>query len=359
MDFEQAELFAFGVEGVDGFFGGAGAGTHEDDDAVGIGRAVVVEEAIGAAGLAGEAVHDVLHDGRAGEVKGVAGFAGLEEDIGILGGAAQDGVIGGEGALAMGADGFLIEQGQDGLVRDRNNLIDFVRGAEAIKEVHERNARFESGQMGDGGEVGGFLHGVGGEHGVAGLAAAHDVGVVAEDGEGVGGDGAGGDMHDGRGELAGDLVHVGDHEQEALGGGKGGGEGSTLKGAVHGAGGAAFTLQLGDSGDGSPDIALPFLAPLVGELGHGGGGGNGVDGDDFGETVGDGGGGFVTVEDRSFTRGAHDSPCWGSMVCECETLSMTTTGKSALRVAGRRCDREHKCARIEGSDRREPGAWSP
>ncbi len=62
------------------------------------------------------------------------------------------------------------------------------------------------------------------EHGEAGLAGAHDVAVVAEDAEGMGGDGAGGDVDDGRGELAGDLVHVGEHEQQALRGGEGGGE---------------------------------------------------------------------------------------------------------------------------------------
>ena len=51
-DFEQSQLFALSIQRVDGLFDRAGAGAHEDDDAVGVGRAVVVEEPVVAAGLA-------------------------------------------------------------------------------------------------------------------------------------------------------------------------------------------------------------------------------------------------------------------------------------------------------------------
>ena len=44
------------------------------------------------------------------------------------------------------------------------DLAHLVRGAEAVEEVEERNARFERGRLGDQGEVHGFLHGVGGQH---------------------------------------------------------------------------------------------------------------------------------------------------------------------------------------------------
>ena len=68
---------------------------------------------------------------------------------------------------------------------------DFVGGAEAVEEVHEWDAGAQGGHLGDGGGVVRFLDGAAAEHGEAGLAAGHDVGVVAEDAERVGGDGAG------------------------------------------------------------------------------------------------------------------------------------------------------------------------
>jgi hypothetical protein len=61
------------------------------------------------------------------------------------------------------------------------NLLHFVGGAEAVEEVQEGDARLQGGGLGDQGEVHDFLDVVGAEHGPAGGAAGHDVGVVAED----------------------------------------------------------------------------------------------------------------------------------------------------------------------------------
>ena len=184
---------------------------------------------------------------------------------------------------------------------DGQNLGDFVGGAEAVKEVHERNAGLEGGDLGDEGEIGNFLHGVGGKHGPSGGAAGHYIRMVAEDGERVRGQGAGGDMHGGRGEFTGDLEHVGDHEQEALRGGEGGSESTGLQCAVQRAGSAALALQFLHDGQCAPDIFLSLRAPLIGPLGHGGRGGDGVDGDDFGETIGDRGCGLVAIKNYHFS----------------------------------------------------------
>ena len=55
------------------------------------------------------------------------------------------------------------------------------------------------GGLGDERDVHDLLHRVGGQHAEAGGAGGHDVAVVAEDGERVGGQGAGGDVeHRGR-----------------------------------------------------------------------------------------------------------------------------------------------------------------
>jgi hypothetical protein len=50
--------------------------------------------------------------------------------------------------------------------------------------------------------------------GKTGLANGHDVLMVAEDRQGVGGDGPGGDMQDAGQQFTGHLVHVGDHQQK-------------------------------------------------------------------------------------------------------------------------------------------------
>ena len=128
----------------------------------------------------------------------------------------------------------------------------------------------------------------------------HHVRVIAKDRERVRGQSAGRDVHGGRGQFAGNLVHVGNHQQQALRGGESGSECTGLQCAVECARGAAFTLQFFDDGQRAPDIFLAFRAPLIGPLGHGRRGGNGVDGDDFRETIGNGGCGLVTIENHHF-----------------------------------------------------------
>ena len=84
----------------------------------------------------------------------------------------------------------------------------------------------------------------------------HDIRVVAEDGQGLRGDRASRDMKDGRRQLARDLVHVGDHQQQALRRGKRRRQRAGLQCAVDRAGGAAFALHLDNLGHGAPDVRL-------------------------------------------------------------------------------------------------------
>ena len=110
---------------------------------------------------------------------------------------------------------------------------------------------------------------------------AHHVAVVTEDGERLGGKGAGGDVEDRAGEFARDLVHVGDHQQEPLRCREGGGERPRLQGSVQCAGRAAFALHLDHRRDGAPDIGLLFGRPLVRPFAHVGRRSNRINRDDF------------------------------------------------------------------------------
>ena len=84
-----------------------------------------------------------------GVVEAVAGFAGLEEDVRVLRGAAQHGAVGGQAACAVGVDQLSSIMARMSSSRELLDLGDFVRGAEAIEEVQEGHARFQRGGLGD------------------------------------------------------------------------------------------------------------------------------------------------------------------------------------------------------------------
>ena len=102
---------------------------------------------------------------------------------------------------------FADQRGDVGIVEQRD-LVDLVRGAEAVEEVQERHPRPQRRGVRDQREVLRFLHRAGGEHRPTRAAGVHHVAVVAEDRQRVGGDRAGGDVDDRRRQLTGDLEHV-------------------------------------------------------------------------------------------------------------------------------------------------------
>ena len=94
VDDDQTDLLAAGAQIIDRLFGRLAGRAHADDDAVSLGIAVVVEGMILAARQLGDVVH-VLDD-RLGQlvVERIAGFAGLEEDVGVLSRALDEGMLG-------------------------------------------------------------------------------------------------------------------------------------------------------------------------------------------------------------------------------------------------------------------------
>ena len=251
-DFEQANFFAFAVQIVHRLVGGVGARTHHDDDAVGIGRAHVVEQVIGTAYDLGKLVHDRLDLIRAGVVIRIAGFARLKEDVGVLRAAPQHGMIRRKRALPVLEDTIHIDEGAHVVFGEHFDFVDFMRSAEAVEKMHEGDAGFERGGMGDERQVHRLLHGVRREQRESGGAAHHHVGVVAENRQSVGGDRARADMKYRRRQFAGDLVHVRDHQQQALRRGEGRGQGSGLERAVNRSRGARLRFAFQSHGGWCP-----------------------------------------------------------------------------------------------------------
>ena len=107
-------------------------------------------------------------------------------------------------------------------------------------------------------------------------------------------------MEHGRQHFAGDLVHVGDHQQQALAGRVGDGQRARAQGAVGGAGGAGFGLHFHDPEGFSEHVFHSLAGPGVGVLAHGRGRGDGVEGGDFAERVSDVTGGMIAVDGLHF-----------------------------------------------------------
>ena len=259
-----------------------------------------------AAGEISETIHLRLHNAGAGGIERVCGLARLEEGVGVLGRPANHRMVRRQRPLPMGGNVLLVHHRMEifaGQLFDFRNL---VARAEAVEEVHERDARFERRGMGDQRQIVGFLHAVRAEHGKAGLSAGIDVAVVAEDRERVSRQRARRHVHDKWGELAGDLVHVGNHQQQPLACREGGRQRACLKCPMHRAGRPALRLHLRYLRHQSPDVCFPLGRPLVGKFPHRAGRRNGINANDFREAVGHGRGCFVGVfRDHLSCNGGH------------------------------------------------------
>ena len=299
---DEADLLALLDHGVDDFLDGLAAGAHGDDDVLGIGSAHVVEGLVLAPGELAHLLHVLDDDLGHGVVVGVGALASLEVDVRVLGGAAQIRVFRVHGVFAELGDLVVVHQLGHVLVVDDLDFLNLVAGAEAVKEVHEGHAGVDGGQVRHQGQVHALLHAGGGQHGEAGLAAGHNVLVVAKNRQGVGGNGAGGNVEHARQQLAGNFVHVRNHEQQALGGREGAGERTGGQRAVHGARCARLGLHLADVHHLAEDVLHALRGHFVRDLAHGGGGGDGVDGRGFTHGIGHVRRGGVAVHGLHFLR---------------------------------------------------------
>jgi hypothetical protein len=170
-----------------------------------------------------------------------------------------------------------------------------VRRPEPVEEVDEGDPRLERGRVRDGGEILRLLNGSRSEQSPAGRADRHDVAVIAEDRQRMRGHRARGHVKDRRRELAGDLVHVRNHEEQALAGGEGGRLRPRLQGAMNGARRAPFALHVDDRRHGAPDVPAPLGRPPIGQLPHRRGRRDGIDCDHLTQLIRDVRGGFVAV----------------------------------------------------------------
>ena len=295
MDLHKPGLLPPGVQGIHRFTHASGHRAHGHDHPVRVRGAVIIEQAVFPPGQRRYPGHVVLHHVGKRGVIAVVGLPHLEIDIGVLHRGPDHRVFRVQGLSAESLQGVPVQHIPQGLVGHFLHLVDLVGGAEAVEEMDEGHPCPDSRKMGDAGQVHDLLDGAGGKHGKAGLAAVHYVRMVAENGKGVGADGAAGHMQNPRQALAGDAVHRRDHQHQSLGGGEAGRQGAGLQGAVDRGDGAGFRLHFHQAHRLPEQVLLPFGAPKIGLPRHRRGGRNGINRRHVGEGVGDIGGGLVAV----------------------------------------------------------------
>ncbi len=193
---------------------------HDHYHAVGIWIAVVVKQMISPAGGFGHAVHGTLHNGRKPVIEGIGGFTELKIYVGVLCRAAHVGMIGVHRRSLENGYFLSVDHSGNCVVGDGVDGRNLVARAPSVEEVQHRHSPFYGRKMGHKSEIHHFLHAAGGKHCESSATAGHHVLMIAEYRQGVGGYGAGAYMEHYREKFAGDLIHVGYHQQQSLRGGE-------------------------------------------------------------------------------------------------------------------------------------------
>jgi hypothetical protein len=124
-------------------------------------------------------------------VEGIGGFLALKEDIGILGRASELGVFRVHASAPELFDGFVVNELGHVLVVNKLDFLDLHGGPESVEKMEKGQAQPDARQVGHKGQVHHFLHRGGGQKGKTRFPHRVDIGMIAEDGQGVTGDGPG------------------------------------------------------------------------------------------------------------------------------------------------------------------------
>ena len=130
----------------------------------------------------GNLFHVIRNDIRHFRKVFIAGFYPLEEDIIVFRTAAGYRIgMRVQCAFAISRKRFFIHHVFEYIGIHHFDFLDLVRSTESIKEMHERNACLDCGQMGNACQVHRFLYGMRTKHADTGLTASIDIFVIAED----------------------------------------------------------------------------------------------------------------------------------------------------------------------------------
>ena len=238
----------------DGLLHRLGARTHQYQNTFRLRVSGVVDDVHRPAGAFAEPGHQVLDHIRNPRVERVDRFPGLEIDVRVLSGAADERPLRGQRPSAMCPDQLLGDQRPQVVVGQRLNRVDFVGGSESVEEVHERDPGGKRGRLRDQGQVVSLLHRGRPEQREPRLPHRHHVRMVSEDRQSLGCNRSSRHIDDSRGQFTGDLVHVRNHQQQALRRGEGRRQRAALQGAVQSARRSTLALHFNHRRDRSPHV---------------------------------------------------------------------------------------------------------
>ena len=207
---------------VNGFFNRLIHGAHGNDDGLCIFCTIIVEELIIRSDLGIHLVHVLLDHVRNGIVGFVAGLSGLEKDIRILCGTHLARMAGIQTVVLKVADCLMIDHLVQVFVIPNLNLLNFMGGTEAVKEVDKRNSSLNGSAVCNRRQIHHFLNGRGTEQSGTGLTTCVYIGMIAENIQCMRRHAAGGNIEDTRKTLTGTFVNVRNHQQKSLRSGIGG-----------------------------------------------------------------------------------------------------------------------------------------
>ena len=246
----------------------------------------------------------------------------LEEDVAVLVGTAHHRALGVQSAFAERFHCVEIEHLRQVFVIPDINFLDLVGSTESVEEVDERNPAFDRRQMCDRAQIHDLLRIGLSQHRKTGLTAGINVRMVAEDVQCMGRNRSRRNVEHAGQQLAGDLVHIRDHQQQALGSGVGGGQRASGQRAVDGARSTRLGLHLDDLYLGAEDVLLALCRPLVDIVRHRAGRCNRVDTRYFGKRIADMRCRSITVHGFLFPYDCH--------VCISSLLKIVTNWKLVM-----------------------------
>ena len=179
-DLDEADLFALGCQEIDALFNHSGTRAHGDDNTICVRGTDIIEKVVFATCQLAEFVHRFLDNSRSLVVERVACFPCLEEDVGVLGSAAEFRLVRVKGSIAMGLNQVHVDHRLGFIFTKLLDLVDFVRSAESIEEMDKGDSALQRGCIGDESHVLGFLNASGSQQAPARGSAGHHVAVVAE-----------------------------------------------------------------------------------------------------------------------------------------------------------------------------------
>lgn len=192
--FQHPDFLAARQQFVNHLFAGADSRAHQNGDPFGLRMAVIFERLILTAGYGSEIIHRLFDMIVYRVIPRVGRLAGLEVSVRIRRSAADHRVLRVERPGAVRVNFSLRHQAANRVICQRDDFVDFMRGAETIKEVNKGNPAFQGRDLRDQCEILRFLYARGAQHGATGLADRHDVRMIAKNGQRVGCHGTGGDM---------------------------------------------------------------------------------------------------------------------------------------------------------------------